>query len=115
MPLYTNPQPQQEPVIDKSAAIRIATALGWEPMRGWVGVSDERLMEMPKQEQGEPAMKWDASAPLVMSPHPAFQQRTWVGLTDKEAMQICEDCGCLSEDWLILLDAIEAKLRSKNT
>ena len=22
--------------------------------RGWVGVSDERLMEMPKQEQGEP-------------------------------------------------------------
>jgi len=29
-------------------------------------------------------------------------------------MQICEDCGCLSEDWLVLLDAIEAKLRSKN-
>jgi hypothetical protein len=42
-------------------------------------------------------------------------QRTWVGLTDKEAMQICKDCGCLSEDWLVLLDAIEAKLRSKNT
>jgi hypothetical protein len=41
--------------------------------------------------------------------------RTWVGLTDKEAMQICEDCGCLSEDWLVLLDAIEAKLKSKNT
>jgi len=31
-PLYTTP-PQQEPVIDKSAAIRIATALGWEPKR----------------------------------------------------------------------------------
>jgi len=42
-------------------------------------------------------------------------QRQWVGLTDKEAMQICEDCGCLSEDWLVLLDAVEAKLRSKNT
>jgi hypothetical protein len=42
-------------------------------------------------------------------------QRTWVGLTDKEAFQICVDCGCLSEDWLTLLDAIEAKLRSKNT
>ena len=41
-------------------------------------------------------------------------QRTWVGLTDKEAMQICVDCGCLSEDWLVLLYAIEAKLRSKN-
>ena len=42
-------------------------------------------------------------------------QRTWVKLTDKEAMQICEDCGCLSEDWLVLLDAIEAKLKEKNT
>ena len=44
-----------------------------------------------------------------------FAQRTWVGLTDEEAFQICVDCGCLSEDWLTLLDAIEAKLRSKNT
>jgi hypothetical protein len=34
--LYTTPQ---QPVIDRSAAIRIATALGWTP---------------PKQEQGEP-------------------------------------------------------------
>ena len=41
-------------------------------------------------------------------------QRTWVGLTDEEAMQICVDCGCLSEDWLTLLDAIEAKLKEKN-
>jgi hypothetical protein len=42
------------------------------------------------------------------------QPAAWVGLTDKEAMQICEDCGCLSEDWLVLLDAVEAKLREKN-
>jgi hypothetical protein len=28
-------------VIDKSAAIRIATALGWEPQRTWVGLTDE--------------------------------------------------------------------------
>lgn len=41
-------------------------------------------------------------------------QRTWVGLTDEEAMQVCVDCGCLSEDWLTLLDAIEAKLKEKN-
>jgi hypothetical protein len=44
----------------------------------------------------------------------ALAQRTWVGLTDEEAMQICVDCGCLSEDWLTLLDAIEAKLKEKN-
>ena len=29
-----------EPVIDKSAAIRIATSLGWEPKRKWVGLTD---------------------------------------------------------------------------
>ena len=34
---------KQEPVIDKSAAIRIATALGWEPKRTWVGLTDEDL------------------------------------------------------------------------
>lgn len=30
-----------QPVIDKSAAIRIATSLGWEPKRTWVGLTDE--------------------------------------------------------------------------
>ena len=32
-----------KPVIDKSAAIRIATALGWEPKREWVGLTDEEI------------------------------------------------------------------------
>ena len=36
---------KQEPVIDKSAAIRIATALGWEPKREWVGLTDEEIAE----------------------------------------------------------------------
>lgn len=39
-PLYTHP-----PVIDKSAAIRIATALGWEPKREWVGLTDEEVIQ----------------------------------------------------------------------
>ena len=30
-----------EPVIDKSAAVRIATALKWTPQRTWVGLTDE--------------------------------------------------------------------------
>ncbi len=37
---------EQEPVIDKSAAIRIATALGWEPKREWVGLTDEDWVEI---------------------------------------------------------------------
>ena len=32
--------PAPQPVIDKSAAIRIATSLGWTPQRTWVGLTD---------------------------------------------------------------------------
>ena len=42
IPLYTSP-PQQEPVIDQSAAIRIATVLGWTPPRPWVGLTEEEI------------------------------------------------------------------------
>ncbi len=38
-------QPEQEPVIDKSAATRIATSLGWSPQRTWVGLTDEEIQE----------------------------------------------------------------------
>jgi hypothetical protein len=58
----------------------------------------------------EGAKNFGCVIPLYTTP----PQRTWVRLTDKEAMQICVDCGCLSEDWLVLLDAIEAKLKEKN-
>ena len=37
------PPQRTEPVIDKSAAIRIATALGWTPPRTWVGLTDEEI------------------------------------------------------------------------
>ena len=45
-PASQAPPPQPEPVIDKSAAIRIATSLGWEPKRTWVGLTDEEIAEM---------------------------------------------------------------------
>ena len=37
-PVYTTPP---QPVIDESAAKRIATALGWEPKREWVGLTEQ--------------------------------------------------------------------------
>jgi hypothetical protein len=36
----------QEPVIDKSAATRIATSLGWSPQRTWVGLTYEEESEL---------------------------------------------------------------------
>ena len=42
----TTPPQRTEPVIDKSAAIRIATVLGWTPPRTWVGLTDEEISEV---------------------------------------------------------------------
>jgi hypothetical protein len=35
-----------EPVIDESAAKRIATALGWEPKREWVGLTYDEIVAL---------------------------------------------------------------------
>ena len=46
--ITTPPQrTEQEPVIDKSVAIRIATVLGWTPPRPWVGLTDEEIEAVP--------------------------------------------------------------------
>jgi hypothetical protein len=38
-----------KPVIDESAAKRIATALGWEPKRTWVGLTYEDMVALQKE------------------------------------------------------------------
>ena len=38
-----NTPQEREPVIDNSMAKRIATQLGWEPKREWVGLTDEEI------------------------------------------------------------------------
>ena len=47
-------QLKTEPVIDKSAAIRIATALGWEPKRTWQGLTMEERLDCTQS-----PFKWD--------------------------------------------------------
>jgi hypothetical protein len=32
-----------DPVIDRTMAVRIATQLGWEPKREWVGLTNEEI------------------------------------------------------------------------
>ena len=48
-PLYTAPPKKDEPVIDKSMAKRIATQLGWEPKKEWVGLTDEEISDTQQQ------------------------------------------------------------------
>jgi hypothetical protein len=35
-----------DPIIDRTMAVRIATQLGWEPKREWVGLTDEDIAGM---------------------------------------------------------------------
>lgn len=58
-----------------------------------------------------PSVRDGGWIPLYTSPQPA--QRTWVGMTDEEKRQLFE-----REDyqgWLDYINAIEAKLKEKNT
>jgi hypothetical protein len=32
-----------DPIIDRTMAVRIATQLGWEPKREWVGLTDQEI------------------------------------------------------------------------
>ena len=58
-------------------------------------------------------VKWDASAPLVVHPHPAFQAtppQEWKGLTDEEIKHVNEKTRSI----FVYARAIEAKLKEKN-
>ena len=54
----------------------------------------------------KPSDKYVFDSLYITPPH-----RPWVGLTDEEAIQMHIDCNSVSE----LFDAIEAKLKEKNT
>jgi hypothetical protein len=47
----------------------------------------------------------------VASPPP---QRTWVGLTEWEREAIAVECGAMSADWLVFIEAVERALKEKN-
>ena len=41
-------------------------------------------------------------------------QRTWVGLTEQDRMEISDKLGLMDVAWLDLMEAIEDKLKEKN-
>ena len=135
-PLYTGPQPA--PTIEKSAAIRIATALGYVPLSD---TSPERVDKEAKlRQEQEPTVKhmmewveylkrqsdhgqhlhipsgmsagtcWELAIELEQFVSTAPQRREWVGLTDAELAEFSE--AKLGAYDLCL--EVEAKLREKN-
>jgi hypothetical protein len=56
---------------------------------------------------------WDASAPLVVTPHPGFK-KPWIGLTDEEIEQGKKESWVSEQAFESAVWWAEAKLREKN-
>jgi len=98
----------EEEVYASIEALRARLA-GWER----VNMHDHKEGDL-----GIGMVKWDASAPLVVTPHPAFK-KPWVGLTDEEIIACIQrgksdDLGDYVKP-LATSRAVEAKLKEKNT
>jgi hypothetical protein len=46
---------------------------------------------------------------------PIRLKKEWVGLTDEERIQVAIDSGCMSADWINVVEAVEAILKEKNS
>jgi hypothetical protein len=80
----------------------------------------EDNLHMVKQEQGEPVAADDFFRMIAdKNPSPfSTQQRTWVGLTDEEVINVMPDDDTpisLGEAFSKFAELIEAKLKEKNT
>jgi hypothetical protein len=70
----------------------------------------------------EDEVKWDASAPVLITSHPYFYKRPWVGLTDEAIWSEYQTLWPfhpaeeprLAKDIAKFARAIEAKLKEKN-
>jgi hypothetical protein len=56
---------------------------------------------------------WDASAPLVVTPHPGFK-KPWIGLTDEDIKQGKKESWVSEQAFESAVWWAEAKLREKN-
>ena len=94
---------KQEPVIDKTAAIRIATALGWKPAE-----------QCPDCEYNKArAARWRAEA----YKHAGYDmiELPWVGLTDDEIQAILDKPEPFYDTMFWFARKIEQALKEKNT
>lgn len=93
---------KQEPVIDKTAAIRIATALGWKPAE-----------QCPDCEYNKArAARWRAEA-YKLTGHEV--ELPWVGLTDDEIQAILDKPEPFYDTMFWFARKIEQALKEKNT
>jgi hypothetical protein len=82
----------------------------------------QAVFRMRRSEEWTPEDTAHRSGGLPMSqPEPEYlafmdtPQRTWVGLTEWEREAIAHECGAMSADWLVFMEAVEKALKEKNT
>jgi hypothetical protein len=92
-------QPEQEPVAWMYHGIRHDDTPHERPSLIW----KPEYMDVMSAEKGAKA------TPLYTTP------RQWQGLTQAEKVNVAIDCGCADVAWMDFADAIEAKLKEKNT
>lgn len=124
-------QPEQEPMAWRNAAIRVGEDLSSVGPHGYYDMTAQQWLDwaMEQQPQGKNSLtqqeacakckEWEA----VCNQHLRHikkikKQHTWVGLTRKEAEDVVDDyitIGGDVENWVGYWQAIEAKLKEKNT
>ena len=98
-----NSQPEQEPVTWRNAAIRVGEDLCSVGPFGYYDMTAEQWLD------------WALSVVTVHAPPP---QRTWVGLTKDQMLEILREIDPETQrlpiGFRMFADAIEAKLKGKN-
>ena len=116
-------QPEQEPVADNIASILACRdMLDAQPVppRTWVGsgdLEDSNAYLTPPQrtEQGWTPERIEGMQRLKAQQDERLRlQRTWVGLTEQEHIDIAVECGCMSADWVFYGAAVERKVKERN-
>lgn len=108
--LWLKAQSQQEPVAWRELCRRLYIEMYW---------CDRQMMETldedgePMWTQGKEVRDVLADAKAALETSPSAQRKPWVGLTPEQRATIAEANNMLVDD--DLFDAIEAKLREKNT
>ena len=76
----------------------------------------EALQDIARQPEGDEQSAQAVAKEVIPLLRAAIEQpRQWQNLTEFEKVNIAIDCGCADVAWMDFADAIEAKLKEKNT
>ena len=100
-------QPEQEHVAWRNAAIRVGEELSSVGPDGYYNMTAQQWLDWAMEQQ--PVGKNSLAQP-EQEPH-----RQWRGLTEEDIAEIAEKLGLADVAWVDLMQAIERRLKRRNT